>query len=175
VGHLFWKSKSEKGTRSARREVALASAAFCGRGDPDGREGLRGVPAHKGGQREGPREGATGAFYGARRPALRAEGVRGGLRKAPQELSHKRQLWSIATQITLPGSRGPPMWLTAVVILWPATCRAFCGSLGEPFVIIGVLEHRALGFGIVYLLREGASFLSAVEPVLGIVDWMFGH
>src|SRR5262249_11121740 len=31
-------------------------------------------------------------------------------------------------------------------------------------------EHCALGFGIVHLLRESTSFLSAVEPVLGIVD-----
>jgi hypothetical protein len=37
------------------------------RGDPNGREGLSGF--QKGGQREGPREDATGAFYGARRPA----------------------------------------------------------------------------------------------------------
>jgi hypothetical protein len=42
--------------------------------------------------------------------------------------------------------------------------------LGEPLVIIGVFEDCALGFGIVYLLRESASFLSAVAPVLGIVD-----
>jgi len=48
-------------------------------------------------------------------------------------------------------------------------------SLREPLVIIRDLEHRALGLGIVYLLRESASFLSSVEPVLGIVDWMFGH
>jgi hypothetical protein len=48
-------------------------------------------------------------------------------------------------------------------------------SLREPLVIIRILEHRALGFGIVYLLRESASLLSAVEPMLGIVDWMLGH
>jgi len=42
--------------------------------------------------------------------------------------------------------------------------------LGEPLVIIGIFEHCALGFGIVHLLRESASFLRAVEPVLGIVD-----
>src|SRR5262249_22115316 len=30
--------------------------------------------------------------------------------------------------------------------------------------------HCALGFGIVHLLRESASFRSAVEPVFGIVD-----
>jgi hypothetical protein len=59
--------------------------------------------------------------------------------------------------------------------LWPAACCSFFGSLGEPLVIIGILEHCALGFAIGYLLRESASFLSAVEPVLGIVDWMFGH
>jgi hypothetical protein len=68
-----------------------------------------------------------------------------------------------------------PTWLSAAVILWPATCRAFFGSLGEPFVIIGKCEHRALGFRIVYLLCESARFLSAAEPVLGIIDWMFGH
>jgi hypothetical protein len=59
--------------------------------------------------------------------------------------------------------------------LWPAACCSFFGSLGEPLVIIRVLEHRALGLGIVYLLRESASFLRAVEPVLGIIDRMKGH
>jgi hypothetical protein len=36
--------------------------------------------------------------------------------------------------------------------------------------IIGIFEHCALGFGIAYLFRESARFLSAVEPMLGIVD-----
>jgi len=49
-------------------------------------------------------------------------------------------------------------------------CCSFLGSLGEPFVVLGVFEHRALGLGIDYLLRESASFLSAAEPMLGIVD-----
>jgi hypothetical protein len=47
--------------------------------------------------------------------------------------------------------------------------------LGEPFIIIGILDHGALGLRIGYLIRESASFLGAVEPMLGIVDWMFGH
>jgi hypothetical protein len=47
--------------------------------------------------------------------------------------------------------------------------------LGEPLVVIGIFEHCALSFGIGYVIRESASFLSAVEPMLGIVDWMFGH
>jgi hypothetical protein len=47
--------------------------------------------------------------------------------------------------------------------------------LSEPLVIIGNSKHGPLGFGIVYLLRESASFLSSLEPVLGIIDWMFGH
>jgi hypothetical protein len=34
------------------------------------------------------------------------------------------------------------------------------GSLGEPFVVVGVFEHRALDLGIAYLLRESASFIS---------------
>jgi hypothetical protein len=45
----------------------------------------------------------------------------------------------------------------------------------EPLVLICIFEHCALSFGIVYLLRESASFLSSLEPVLGIIDWMFGH
>jgi hypothetical protein len=48
-------------------------------------------------------------------------------------------------------------------------------SLRESLVVSRILEHCALGFGIGYLLRASASFLSAVEPMLGIVDWMFGH
>jgi len=52
---------------------------------------------------------------------------------------------------------------------------SFLRSLREPLVVIGVFEHCALGFGIGYLLGESASFLSAAAPVLGIVDWMFGH
>jgi hypothetical protein len=68
-----------------------------------------------------------------------------------------------------------PFHLPAVVVLWQAPCRSFLRALRKPLVVIGILEHRALGFGIVHLLRESASFLSAVEPVLGIVDWMFGH
>ena len=47
------------------------------------------------------------------------------------------------------GLSGSAFWLLAVVILWPATCRAFLGSPGEPFVIIRSCEHSALGFGIV--------------------------
>jgi len=39
--------------------------------------------------------------------------------------------------------------------------------LSEALVIIGILEHCALGFRMAYLLRKSASFLSAVEPVLG--------
>ncbi len=46
----------------------------------------------------------------------------------------------------------------------------FLGSLREPLVIIGIFEHCALGFGIAYVLRESASLLSAVQPMLGIVD-----
>jgi hypothetical protein len=34
----------------------------------------------------------------------------------------------------------------------------------------GIFEHGALRFGITYLFRESARFLSAVEPMLGIVD-----
>jgi hypothetical protein len=45
----------------------------------------------------------------------------------------------------------------------------------EPLVLICIFEHCALGFGIVYLLRENARFPSSAEPVLGIVDWMFEH
>jgi hypothetical protein len=41
---------------------------------------------------------------------------------------------------------------------------------GRAVVIISIFKHCALGFGIVHLLRESASFLSAVEPVFGIVD-----
>jgi len=44
------------------------------------------------------------------------------------------------------------------------------GALRKPLVIISNSEHGPLGFGISYLLRESASFLSSVEPVLGIVD-----
>jgi hypothetical protein len=44
------------------------------------------------------------------------------------------------------------------------------GSLREPLVIIGIFEQCALGFEIAYLLRESASPLSAVQPMLGIVD-----
>jgi hypothetical protein len=47
---------------------------------------------------------------------------------------------------------------------------AIFGPLGEPLVIIGIFEHCALGFEIVYLLCESASFSSSVEPVLGIVN-----
>jgi hypothetical protein len=42
--------------------------------------------------------------------------------------------------------------------------------LRQPLVIIGIFEHGALGFGITYLFRESARFLSAVEPMLGIID-----
>jgi hypothetical protein len=45
----------------------------------------------------------------------------------------------------------------------------------EPLVLICIFEHCALSFGIVYLLRESASFLSSLEPVLGIIYWMFRH
>jgi hypothetical protein len=56
--------------------------------------------------------------------------------------------------------------------LWPATCRAFFGSLGEPLIIIGILAHYPLGFGIVYLLRKSASFLSAVSQCFGsLIEW----
>jgi hypothetical protein len=65
-------------------------------------------------------------------------------------------------------------WLP-IVILWPATCCALFGSRGEAFVIIGNCEHRDLGFGVVHLLRESASFLGAVEPMLGIVNGCDGH
>jgi hypothetical protein len=54
--------------------------------------------------------------------------------------------------------------------LRPATNCALFGSLGQPLVIIGILEHNALGFWIGYLIRESASFPSAVEPMLGIGD-----
>ena len=47
--------------------------------------------------------------------------------------------------------------------------------MGEPLIVIGVFEHCALGFGIGYLLRESASFLRAVEPVVRIIDPMKGH
>jgi hypothetical protein len=47
--------------------------------------------------------------------------------------------------------------------------------LGEPLIVICVFEHYALGFGIGYLLRESASFLRAVEPVVRIIDPMKGH
>jgi hypothetical protein len=59
--------------------------------------------------------------------------------------------------------------------LRPATNCALFGSLGQPLVIIGILEHNALGFWIGYLIRESASFPSAVEPMLGIGDRMVGH
>jgi hypothetical protein len=65
--------------------------------------------------------------------------------------------------------------LSAVVVLWRVACCPFLGSLHEPLIIISNSEHGPLGFEIVYLLRQSASFLSAVEPVLGIVDWMLGH
>ena len=42
-------------------------------------------------------------------------------------------------------------------------------------IIISILANHALDFGIVYLLRKSASFLSALEPVLGIVDRIRGH
>lgn len=69
----------------------------------------------------------------------------------------------------------PAFWLSAAVILWPATCSPFFGSLGEPLVIISNSKHRALGFGIVYLLRDSASFFGAREPMLGIIDGCDGH
>jgi hypothetical protein len=47
--------------------------------------------------------------------------------------------------------------------LWPAACCSFFGSLGEPLIIVGVLEHCALGLGIAHLLRKSASFLSETE------------
>jgi hypothetical protein len=75
------------------------------------------------------------------------------------------------------------------VLLGVAHCSQFAGNLPDRttalavaglLLVLGLVaraarNHRqfrawSLGFGIVYLLRQRASFLSAVEPVLGIVD-----
>ena len=45
-----------------------------------------------------------------------------------------------------------------------------CSALGEPFVVVGDAKHHALCFKIGDCFRERASFLRAVEPVLGVVD-----
>ena len=51
----------------------------------------------------------------------------------------------------------------------------FSVLLARPLIIIGILANYAVDFGIVYLLRKSASFLSALEPVLGIVDRIRGQ
>ena len=40
-------------------------------------------------------------------------------------------------------------------------------------LVLWLFGRAALIVG--HLIRESASFLSAVEPMLGIADWMSGH
>jgi hypothetical protein len=84
---------------------------------------------------------------------------------------------------------GPPFTSIGRAVLGVAHCSQFAGNLPDRttalavaglLLVLGLVaraarNHRqfrawSLGFGIVYLLRQRASFLSAVEQVLGIVD-----
>jgi hypothetical protein len=72
---LFGNRNRKRGPVRAARSGARAPSASRGRGVPDGREGLlkmkaaaQGGTAVMNSSWEGPREGAAGAFYGARRP-----------------------------------------------------------------------------------------------------------
>src|SRR5262245_23874968 len=47
---------------------------------------------------------------------------------------------------------------------------ALLGALGETVVIVGDPQHHLLRRLITHLIREGACFLCAPPPVLGIVD-----